>query len=120
MLKVEEVLYMGDSVFLNIYGDTIDFVKIKIDIDREEVCYNDIIWKCDSRFILSVVNRVLDVTKNWKNSEMIDISEIGKVEVILNLDGVRKSYVFKGKVPRNFSTLSEVIDLIRRGVGVSG
>ena len=51
---------------------------------------------------------------------MIDISEIGKVEVILNLDGVRKSYVFKGKVPRNFSTLSEVIDLIRRGVGVSG
>ena len=34
MLKVEDGLYMGDSVILNIYGDTIDFVKIKIDIDR--------------------------------------------------------------------------------------
>ena len=99
-----------NNIRINIYTSSLDSTKLLLNLDDNTVTLNNKKTKLNEYDIVSVINKILEITKEWEKIELINVNEYNKIEVLINFLDSKKEYFFKDKVPINMYKIYTLIE----------
>ena len=74
-----------NNIQINIYTSNIEFEKLFLNVDNNKIKLNQNDIELSKSDFITIVNKILNITRKWENSGLIKLNHYQKIIVQINI-----------------------------------